>query len=76
MSYEGLETLKLELTRFELKDWKSQVISIIKHHRETLRVISFGKNEISYDLIKDLCEEMKGMNVIEEIGLLHLKKVN
>jgi len=76
LSYKGLESLSLELTKFELKEVQDIVVNILKNHRDTLKRISFAKNELSNEFFKAICNEMKELNVIEYIDLKHLKKVN
>jgi len=75
MGYKGLESLALELTKFELNEVTDYVLSILKQHRETLTRLSFAKNELSLEFFRTICSGLKDMNAIEFIDLKHLKKV-
>ena len=49
-------------------------MSVLKNHRESLRVLSLAKNKVTNALMEHICDGLKDMNVMEVIDLRHLKE--
>jgi len=73
-NYKGLTRLGLELVVFDLEESKETLMSVLKNHRESLRVLSLAKNKVTNALMEHICDGLKDMNVMEVIDLRHLKE--
>ncbi|CDW87598.1 UNKNOWN [Stylonychia lemnae] len=76
LTYTGLEKLGLELLQFDLDEVKEDVFQILRHHAATLKKLYIGRNKVSNDFMRELCNAIKEFNIIEEIELTHLKEAN
>ena len=75
-TYKGLETLGLELLNFNLENVKEEFFSILRQHSATLKNLYIGRNYLSNNFIKEMCNEIKEDCRIETLDLTHLIKIN
>jgi len=62
LSYQGLEKLGLELLMFDLDDVKEDLFHILSLHATTLKTLLLGRNKVSNEFMKDLCNAIKDYN--------------
>lgn len=76
ITYDSLNRLGLELLAFDIDEVKDKLFDILRMHHRTLKTLLLGRNKVSNQFMKDLCNAIKELNTIEEIDLTHLKEAN